>query len=193
MGGNIGLHSELGKGSTLSLKLPAGALGQVALVTPEKPAAADGAEALQIPELPYRLLAVDDRRDILHVVQHILEDAGATVSTASGAAEAFDKVHKAQAASSGFQAIVLDIQMPGINGYDAATVLRVEDHVESAQVLVRLLERLGRTVHSAHSAAQPMSVLESIQPTVILSDIGLPDEDGNSLVARMRKHHGLKG
>ena len=258
MGGDICIHSELGKGSTLTLKLPAGVLGQVELVTPEKPVTADSAEALQIPELPYRLLAVDDRRDILHVVQHILEDAGATVSTASGAAEAFDKVQQAQAAGSGFQAIVLDMQMPGINGYDAATVLRergfnepiialtanamkgerekclaagctdyltkpidrhlliealdrhvahptsqkvavsrqcillVEDHVESAQVLVRLLERSGHIVHSAHSAAQAMSILESIQPTVILSDIGLPDEDGYSLVARMRKHHGLK-
>ncbi|ASJ75542.1 response regulator [Granulosicoccus antarcticus] len=255
MDGEISIKSELGKGSTLTLKLPAEESGKSVLVTPQMRQTLEPSEPLQSPRIPYRLLAVDDRRDVLHVVQHILEDAGAKVSTASGAAEALRKVSKAKMASSGFQAIVLDMQMPEINGYEAATTLReqgfdepiialtanamkgererclaagctdyltkpidrhlllealarhvgnkenlarqatqlsqrillVEDHEESARVLKRLLERSGHTVHLAHSAAQAMATLESLQPTVVLADIGLPDEDGYTLVARMQK------
>lgn len=254
LGGSISVESELGKGSTLTLTLPAGDAQKIELVTPSKREVLESTEPLQTPDLPYRLLAVDDRRDVLHVVQHILEDAGARVSTASGAADAFERVRESETRDRGFDAIVLDMQMPEINGYDAAARLRqqgfkqpivaltanamkgerekclragctdyltkpidkhllieslhrhiaelrdgaaklsatqcvllVEDHEESARVLVRLLERSGHTVHTAHSAAQAMALLESVKPTVILSDIGLPDENGYTLVTRMRQ------
>ncbi len=259
LGGSISVESKLGHGSTLTLSLPAGDLDDIVLATPVKREVSESAEPLQLPDLPYRLLAVDDRRDVLHVVQHILEDAGAQVSTASGAADAFEKVAEAESAGKGFEAIVLDMQMPEINGYDAATRLReqgfrhpivaltanamkgerekclkagctdyltkpidkhllieslhrqisekrggkaescaaqcvllVEDHEESARIMKRLLERSGHTVHMAHSAAQAMSLLESIEPDVVLSDIGLPDENGYALVTRMRQIPGLQ-
>ncbi|MGQ7843320.1 CheR family methyltransferase [Granulosicoccus sp. 3-233] len=254
LGGSIRIKSQPGEGSTLTLTLPAGDLEDIVLETPVKRQVVETAESLQVPDLPYRLLAVDDRRDVLHVVQHILEDAGAQVSTASGAADAFRKVAQAESKGNGFEAIVLDMQMPEINGYDAAATLRkqgfkapivaltanamkgerekclqagctdyltkpidkhllieslhrqigegraveeaaaatrcillVEDHEESARIMKRLLERSGHTVHMAHTAAQAVSSLDSIRPDVILSDIGLPDEDGYSLVSRLRR------
>lgn len=260
LGGSIIVESQTGKGSALTLTLPVGQADSIVLATPQKRVVMDSTEPLQIPDLPYRLLVVDDRRDVLHVVQHILEDVGASVVTASGAAEAFRKVNDAKARGSGFQAIVLDMQMPDINGYDAALTLRrqgfkepivaltanamkgerekclkagcsdyltkpidkhmlveslhahigkvqpksrdaassahcillIEDHEESARVLVRLLERSGHTVHAAFSAAQAIALLKTIRPTAILSDIGLPDEDGYSLVARMRQRPELQ-
>ena len=65
-------------------------------------------------------------------------------------------------------------------------ILLVEDHEESARIMVRLLDRAGHKTHAALTAAQALQLLETVTPTVVLSDLNLPDGDGYSLVTRMR-------
>jgi CheY-like chemotaxis protein len=67
------------------------------------------------------------------------------------------------------------------------TILLVEDHDDSREFLIALLEQLGAKALSAASAAEGFALLQLGRPHVIVSDLGLPDEDGFSLMRRIRK------
>jgi PAS domain S-box-containing protein len=73
---------------------------------------------------------------------------------------------------------------------DKIKILVVEDDPDSREVLQLLLEQSGAQVQSAESASVAMNLLQSSQtdlPDVIVSDLAMPDEDGYSLLARIRK------
>ncbi len=75
-------------------------------------------------------------------------------------------------------------------------ILLVEDDPDSREVLQLLLEQSGAQVESAESAAKAMILLQKSQtdlPNVIISDLAMPEEDGYSLVSRIRKLPTEKG
>ena len=65
-------------------------------------------------------------------------------------------------------------------------VLIVDDEIDSRTVLARVLTDSGANVTSAGSAADAVAAVESDQPDVIVSDIGMPGEDGYELIRRVR-------
>jgi CheY-like chemotaxis protein len=66
-------------------------------------------------------------------------------------------------------------------------VLLVEDHVDAANGLARMLIRSGHQVEIAFNGAQALSMAEDLQPDVVICDIGLPDMDGCELANRLRE------
>ena len=66
-------------------------------------------------------------------------------------------------------------------------ILIVEDDPDSRNVLSLLLQRLGALVESAASAKEAFDRLNLRRPDVLVSDIGMPDEDGYSLIRRVRQ------
>jgi CheY-like chemotaxis protein len=76
------------------------------------------------PRLDCLALVVDDRRDIRFLSQHFLEQAGARVKTAQNGLEAIEMIVEAQNDGEPFDVIVLDMQMPEMDGYEAAARLR---------------------------------------------------------------------
>ena len=68
----------------------------------------------------------------------------------------------------------------------SGTVLLVEDHADSAEMLTRMLTRAGYTVRVAHTM---LEARETMAPDVdvVVSDIGLPDGSGLELVGQLRK------
>jgi PAS domain S-box-containing protein len=65
-------------------------------------------------------------------------------------------------------------------------VLVVDDEADARDLLTALLARHGAAVNAADSAAQARELLSSTQPHVLLSDIGMPDEDGYDLMRSVR-------
>jgi signal transduction histidine kinase/ActR/RegA family two-component response regulator len=69
-------------------------------------------------------------------------------------------------------------------------VLVVEDEPDTRELLERLLSEAGCQVIAVDSAAAAYDILASEQPgerpDILISDIGLPDEDGYSLIRRVR-------
>jgi signal transduction histidine kinase len=65
-------------------------------------------------------------------------------------------------------------------------VLIVEDNRDAAEMMAMLLDSFGHDVRLAHHADDALSVLDSWNAQVILSDIGLPDVDGFALAERIR-------
>ncbi len=69
---------------------------------------------------------------------------------------------------------------------EGVRVLLVEDDEDSRELLVELLLQAGAVVEAADCAATGFRAFQSFHPHVLISDIGLPDEDGVSLARRIR-------
>jgi CheY-like chemotaxis protein len=69
-------------------------------------------------------------------------------------------------------------------------VLIVEDDADSRTVLAVLLQRLGALVEAVASAKEAYDRVSHRRPDVLVSDIGMPDEDGYSLIRRVRQMGG---
>jgi CheY-like chemotaxis protein len=74
-----------------------------------------------------------------------------------------------------------------------ASILLVEDHQDTANVLRRVLERAGYDVaHAAHiTKAEELAAQQRFD--LVISDVGLPDGSGLDLMSRLRKNYGLTG
>jgi CheY-like chemotaxis protein len=70
-------------------------------------------------------------------------------------------------------------------------ILIVDDHLDSARSLTRLLRQDGHLVITAHTMTGAMTLVVGQQPVdVVVSDIGLPDGDGCELLRRLRAFYG---
>ncbi|HMB02176.1 MAG TPA: ATP-binding protein, partial [Isosphaeraceae bacterium] len=66
-------------------------------------------------------------------------------------------------------------------------VLVVDDNVDSAQSLGRLLRRWGHAVEMAHDGPSALAAVATGRPEVILLDIGLPGMDGYEIARQIRR------
>jgi CheY-like chemotaxis protein len=73
--------------------------------------------------------------------------------------------------------------LPALNNI---RVLLVDDDQDNLQLLTLLLRRQRAQVHSAASAAEALEVLRWYEPDVMVLDLAMPDEDGYSLIGRVR-------
>ena len=65
-------------------------------------------------------------------------------------------------------------------------VLLVDDEEDSVTIVRRILERRGALVRSANSMNEALAEFATFSPNVILSDIGMPGNDGYELISRLR-------
>jgi len=65
-------------------------------------------------------------------------------------------------------------------------VLVIEDHEDTAIVIARMLEDMGHNIVSANSVASAVDILIREKFDLIVSDIGLPDGNGVSLISAVR-------
>jgi PAS domain S-box-containing protein len=66
-------------------------------------------------------------------------------------------------------------------------VLLVDDEADSREMLNLMLAACGAEVVSAESAVEAFELIQTEKFDIMLSDIGMPEEDGFSLIARIRK------
>jgi len=65
-------------------------------------------------------------------------------------------------------------------------VLVVEDDPDARELVSTILEDAGAVVRGAESAANGFAAVGAFHPHLLVSDIGMPDEDGYSLIRRVR-------
>jgi CheY-like chemotaxis protein len=73
-------------------------------------------------------------------------------------------------------------------------ILLVEDHVDTAQAMAALLNALGHRVTLAGSIAEALAAAEHAAPIdLVVSDLGLPDGNGQDLMRELIRRYGLRG
>src|SRR4029077_11666266 len=65
-------------------------------------------------------------------------------------------------------------------------VVVVDDEPDARSLLRRLLEDFDAEVHTAENAEEAVALVKSEKPHVLISDIGMPGEDGYGLIRRVR-------
>jgi two-component system CheB/CheR fusion protein len=118
LGGEIVVHNEPEGGATFVFTVATGPLDSVPLQTVDTESQHYAADRVSVQGA--RVLVVDDRRDMRYLLQTFLEEAGAHVSTAANGRDALLKLQE----RTNLDAIVLDMQMPEMDGFAAAKRLR---------------------------------------------------------------------
>jgi two-component system CheB/CheR fusion protein len=127
LGGSMNVESTPGRGSAFSFTIATGSLDGVPLsAEAPEPASSPIAPAARLND--HRVLVVDDRRDMRYLIQTYIEEAGATVVTAANGPQAIERVSEAESNGTPFTAVTLDMQMPGMDGIEAAPRLRAAGH-----------------------------------------------------------------
>jgi CheY-like chemotaxis protein len=75
------------------------------------------------------------------------------------------------------------LSVPDLSG---ARVLVVDDEPDARNLMRRLLEDCGAQVITAASVTEALGLVSSARPDVVVSDIGMPGEDGYELIRRLR-------
>jgi CheY-like chemotaxis protein len=76
---------------------------------------------------------------------------------------------------------------------DGVTVLVVDDEPDARSLLRRVLQSCDAHVLCAASATEALDALLRHRPSILLADIGMPGEDGLSLISRVRALPAEKG
>ncbi|QDU82038.1 Virulence sensor protein BvgS precursor [Polystyrenella longa] len=127
LGGEIRVISEPGVGSTFSLILHAVATTSGTPIEPTNEPAIKilpESEVTTSPVLNCRVLVVDDRRDVRFLTTRFLTDAGAEVIDVENGLQAVQMVERGATNGRELDLILMDMQMPTMDGYQAASRLR---------------------------------------------------------------------
>lgn len=131
MGGKIGVQSKFGVGSTFTFEIPVDPIediGEVEMTVQERlPADEPELATKLLPDnvrLGVKVLIADDVRDIRFVARHFLSKADCEIEVAENGRQAVDMVVAAEESGKPFELILMDMQMPELDGEGAVTELR---------------------------------------------------------------------
>jgi PAS domain S-box-containing protein len=132
----------------------------------------------------------------LAIVRHITETHGGTVEVFSEGEQkgalftvklpiAAVTVEAEQVLSSKEAEAVASFDEPNIN-LKGLFILTVDDEVDTCNLLAQVLTHYGANVKTVLSASEAMKEFLKKQPDILISDIGMPEEDGYSLIQKIR-------
>ena len=176
-GGTVEVSSDEGMGTRFTVTLPFGRTDDA----PELPAEEDADVA------GARVLVVEDNALNQVVVQRMLEGWGAEVDVAADGRAGVDAVEAAHAAGRPFDLVLMDIQMPEMDGYDAARRIRARHSRAALPILALTASALLEQRGQMKAAGMDGLVLKPFKPAhlrrTVAAHLGRPAPPGDTPAA----------
>jgi PAS domain S-box-containing protein len=169
MGGSIDARTEPNKGSTFWFELPLVLLADHA--RPSKGSAASSLTPTTLPIDPLkgiRVLVVDDSMSIRGLIREFLRRAGAEVEVIENGALAIEVL---EARSSQFDCVMMDVQMPVMDGLTATARIRQNPALDHIPVLAMTAGLLAEQQARARQAGMADVVAKPVTPTRMVEQI----------------------
>ena len=164
MGGSIDVITAAGEGTEFIVN--------VTLKVAAKPEQEQSSEAKEIDFTGKRLLLVDDMEINREIALAILESSGFEVEEACDGKEAVEKIENADVGY--FDAVLMDIQMPVMNGYDAARAIRSlsNDKLSAIPIIAMTANAFEEDKKAAREAGMNGHVAKPIDVEELMSTLG---------------------
>jgi signal transduction histidine kinase/DNA-binding response OmpR family regulator/CHASE3 domain sensor protein len=150
MGGEIGVSSQESGGSNFHFSLPLEAASPGDLAIPEANSTASAAGKLPSSSDAIRVLVAEDTEDNRLLLEHYLRAEPVELRFAFTGQEALDVVQRGEK----FDLILMDIDMPVLNGYEAAKAIRAweSSHGISTPIVALSADAMREAVHASLDA-----------------------------------------
>jgi CheY-like chemotaxis protein len=162
MGGDIKIRSKLSEGSCFTVDLTFD-------VDPEK--IQENAQAATDDVKGMNILLVEDNMLNMEIAEEILEDEGVTVATAENGQIAVDEFNDSEPGT--FDAILMDIMMPVMNGYEATRAIRASSHPDAkvVPIIAMSANAYAEDVQEALASGMNAHVAKPINIPLLLSTL----------------------
>jgi CheY-like chemotaxis protein len=132
LGGDLTVRSELGKGSTFRLSLPMEAVEGAGTLRPSEAHALASGRRGEMEDAPHltglRVLLAEDGPENREVITLHLHHAGCETTAAEDGRQAYEIALAAKRNGDPFDVILMDMQMPVMDGYTATSKLRADGY-----------------------------------------------------------------
>jgi signal transduction histidine kinase/DNA-binding response OmpR family regulator len=197
MDGRIWLESEYGVGTTFTFEIGLAPLArETATVTESIAGSAAGPSLSRLPGV--RILLVEDNPVNQQLAQELLEQEGAHVMVAGNGKLALELVEQAGIAA--FDAVLLDLQMPELDGYETARRLRALPQGAALPLLAMTAHALQEERQRCLEAGMNDHIAKPVDPDLLAAKLaywssrppldqaafspGQPADDGHPTPAR---------
>ncbi len=182
MGGSIWVQSEVGRGSIFHVLVPMPVASEDQTRPPQTSTGVVGGT---------RVLVVDDNQTNRQILEEMLKNWGMLPTTADGARQALEELRKARDDQRPFRLVLTDVNMPEIDGFDFAELIKQEEPQLDSPVILMITsgDRPGdiarcRQLGVAAHLLKPIKQSELFDTIVAALGISVPEDaiDGTERV-----------